>query len=72
MSVATLHGVPSKKPFVHVILEPELIERIEDFRYGMRIPTRNAAIRWLITAGLDQNPLPEPDPNPPPKRRRKR
>lgn len=56
-----LNGVPSSKPFVHVILEPELLERIDDFRYAMRIPSRNAAIRWLLAAALDQNPIPEPD-----------
>lgn len=50
--LATLRGVPSTKPFVHLILEPELIERIDDFRFAFRYPSRNAAIRFLIEAGL--------------------
>ena len=58
---ATLTDVPSTKPFIHVILEPELLERIDDFRFGYRLPSRNAAIRFLLMAALDQDPVPEPD-----------
>lgn len=61
MSVGTLVGVPSSKPFVHLVVEPEMLERIDDFRFAMRIGSRSEAIRWLITAALDSNPIPEPD-----------
>jgi hypothetical protein len=50
--VATLPGVPTSKPFVHLILEPELMERIDDFRFTHRYASRTAAIRFLIEAGL--------------------
>jgi metal-responsive CopG/Arc/MetJ family transcriptional regulator len=60
MLVGTLTGVPSSKPFVHLILDPELLERIDDFRFGNRLTSRNAAIRYLLEAALDQNPTPEP------------
>jgi metal-responsive CopG/Arc/MetJ family transcriptional regulator len=59
--VHTLNGVPSSKPFVHLVLDDELLQRIDDFRFGFRLPSRSAAIRWLIVAALDQNPIPEPD-----------
>lgn len=57
----TLSDVPSKKPFVHLVLDEELIERIDDVRFTFRLPSRSAAIRWLLEAALDQNPIPEPD-----------
>lgn len=52
IAVSTLVAVPSTKPFVHLVLEPELLERIDDFRFTFRHPSRNAAIRFLIEAGL--------------------
>jgi len=45
--------MPSTQPFVHLILDEEVIEKIDDFRYAKRIPSRNAAIRRLIMTGLD-------------------
>jgi hypothetical protein len=51
--VHTLNGVPSSKPFVHLVLEPKLLARIDDFRFGFRLPSRSEAIRFLIEAGLE-------------------
>ncbi len=48
-----LNGVPSNKPFVHLVIDPELIERIDDFRFSFRLPSRSHAIRYLIEAGLE-------------------
>ena len=44
--------MPTKKPQILLTLDEELLERIEDFRYGNRIPTRSEAIRRLITEAL--------------------
>jgi metal-responsive CopG/Arc/MetJ family transcriptional regulator len=33
----------------------ELLERIDDFRYTRRIPSRAEAVRQLIEAGLEVN-----------------
>ena len=33
-------------------MDPKLVERIEDYRYARRIPSRAEAIRQLIDAGL--------------------
>lgn len=48
--------MPSTKPVLNLIMEPELIERIDDFRFANRFPSRAAAIKWLLTWALDQSP----------------
>ena len=50
--------MPSKKPYVTMIFEPDLFEWIEDFRFEHRFPTRTAAIMWLLEWARDQNPQP--------------
>ncbi len=47
--------MPTKKPQILLTLDEELLERIEDYRYGNRIPTRSEAIRRLIKEGLKLN-----------------
>lgn len=42
----------TKKPQVLLTLDEELLERIEDYRYENRIPTRSETIRTLIKNGL--------------------
>ena len=37
---------------VIIPMDPKLVERIEDYRYARRIPSRAEAIRQLIEAGL--------------------
>ena len=44
--------MPSKKPQVLLTLDEDLLERIEDFRYGNRIPTRSEAMRRLLVEAL--------------------
>ncbi len=44
--------MPSKKPKLLFVIEQELIDRIDDFRYSKRIPSRAEAIRILIEKGL--------------------
>ena len=52
--------MPSKLPFVHFVIEPSLLERIDTFRFHNRFPSRAAAIKWLLAWALRQNP-PPPD-----------
>lgn len=40
------------KPKVLLIVDDELLKRIDDYRYENRIPARNEAIRRLIIEGL--------------------
>lgn len=46
--------MPSKKPKVLLILDEDLLERIDDYRYENRIPARNEAIRRLIEESLER------------------
>lgn len=50
--------MPSEKPNVNFVVDPKLLERIEDFRFEHRFPTRTAAILWLLEWALEQNPQP--------------
>lgn len=40
-------------------LTPRQLERIENFRFRHRFPTRLEAVRWLIEAALDAKMAPE-------------
>lgn len=42
----------SDKPYLNFIVEPELLKKVDDFRYKHRFPTRAAAIKWLLDAAL--------------------
>jgi hypothetical protein len=46
----------SKKPYLNFIIEPELLESVDDFRFKNRFPTRAAAIKWLLDWALKQKP----------------
>jgi hypothetical protein len=49
----------SDKPYLNFVIEPELLKRLDDFRFRHRFPTRAGAIKWLIDWALKQKPLPE-------------
>lgn len=42
----------TNKPQILLTVDNDLLERIEDFRYSNRIPTRSEAIRRLIEEAL--------------------
>jgi len=42
----------TKKPQVLLTVDDELLERIDDFRYENRIPSRSEAVRRLILESL--------------------
>jgi len=44
--------MPSNKPKILFVMEKDLFERIEDFRFNNRIASRSDAIRRLIESGL--------------------
>lgn len=44
----------SKKPLTTLLLDEELLKKIEDFRYKNRFPSRAAAMKWLMNAALDK------------------
>lgn len=50
--------MPSKKPFLSFIIDPELLERIDEFRFRWRFQSRASAIRWLLDWALHRKPDP--------------
>ena len=44
--------MPTNKPRVLLTIDEELLRRLDDFRYGNRIPTRSEAIRRLLEEAL--------------------
>lgn len=50
--------MPTQKPGVTMIFDPQLLQDVEDFRFENRFPTRSAAITWLLRWALEQKPLP--------------
>jgi hypothetical protein len=49
----------SDKPYLNFVIEPELLKRLDDFRFRHRFATRAAAIKWLLDWALKQKPAPE-------------
>lgn len=47
------------KPILNFAIDPELLRRIDDFRFKHRFDTRAAAVKWLLAWALDQKPAPE-------------
>ena len=46
--------MPTGKPRYTVIVDEELLKRIDDFRFENRYPSRSAATIELIRLGLEQ------------------
>jgi metal-responsive CopG/Arc/MetJ family transcriptional regulator len=44
--------MPSKKPKMLFVIEQDLIDRIDDFRFDNRISSRSEAVRRLLEEGL--------------------
>jgi hypothetical protein len=49
----------SDKPYLNFVIDPDLLKRLDDFRFRQRFATRAAAIKWLLDWALKQNPSPE-------------
>lgn len=49
---------------ITLLMPPALIERLDDFRFANRFPSRAATIKWLLSWALDQAPRRE-QPSPP-------
>jgi hypothetical protein len=42
-----------ENPFLHFVIEPALLARVDDFRSMHRFATCAAAVKWLLDAALD-------------------
>lgn len=47
--------MPTEKPKIIFVADNELIERLDDYRYENRIPSRSEAIRRLLDEALKKN-----------------
>lgn len=47
-----LADVASTKPLITMVMEPELLKEIDEFRYVDRFPSRAAAMKELLITGL--------------------
>ena len=45
--------MPTKKPRYTVIVDEEMLKRIDDFRFDNRYPSRSAATLALIRIGME-------------------
>ena len=57
--VVYILSMPTKKPQILLTIDEKLLERIEDYRFGNRIPTRTEAIRRLIEETLERYEMQE-------------
>jgi hypothetical protein len=48
----------SNKPFLSFVVEPELLKRLDEFRFKHHFASRAGAIKFLIRWGLDQKAKP--------------
>lgn len=54
--------MPTKKPIISVVLDDELLKKIEDYRFSNRISSRSKALKHIIELGvaeLEQKNPPE-------------
>jgi metal-responsive CopG/Arc/MetJ family transcriptional regulator len=47
--------MPTEKPKIIFVADDDLLERLDDYRYENRIPSRSEAIRKLLNEALEKN-----------------
>ncbi|MFU8858453.1 MAG: hypothetical protein ACNA8S_15790 [Deferrisomatales bacterium] len=50
---------PSEKPFLHFVIDRDLLGRVDDFRFENRFESRAAAVKWLLEAALEAGLAPK-------------
>lgn len=46
--------MPTEKPRITVVVDDDMMQQIEDFRFENRFPSRSAAMVELIRLGIEQ------------------
>jgi len=46
--------LPTKKPIISVVLDDEMLTKVDDFQFGNRIKSRSKALNELIRIGIEQ------------------
>jgi len=49
-----IYPMSTDKPKIILVLDHDIISRIDDYRYGNRVPSRSEAIRRLILEALQK------------------
>lgn len=44
--------MPTTKPQFTIVIDEDLLEEVEDFRFSKRFPNRSQAINYLIREGI--------------------
>lgn len=52
--------VPTETKMVNTLMDVDLLERIDDFRFSRRFRSRAAAMKFLLDWALLKNPEPTP------------
>lgn len=50
--------VAGGRVLIHMLIDEDLLKRIDDFRFQHRFQSRTAAVRWLVLWALQQAPTP--------------
>lgn len=50
---------PRTSPILNFVVTPDLIEKLDNFRFEYRFPARADAVRWLLEEALKQGLHPE-------------
>ncbi len=50
--------MPKEKQLLNFVIDAELLERVDEFRFRNWFPSRAATIKWLLEWALAQNPRP--------------
>jgi len=59
LAVTLVITMATDKPFLSFVIDPDLLRRLDDFRFKHRFQTRAAAIKWLLDAALKAKLAPE-------------
>ncbi|WP_374187482.1 ribbon-helix-helix domain-containing protein [Priestia aryabhattai] len=46
--------MPTKKPIISVVLDEEMLKKVDDFQFGNRIQSRSKALNEIIRKGMEQ------------------
>ncbi len=50
--------MPSQKPFLSFVVDKELLDKIDEYRFKYRFESRAEAIRFLIQKSIDEDEPP--------------
>jgi hypothetical protein len=54
--------MPKANAILNFVADPELIERLDDFRFKNRFENRAAAVKWLLDYALEKDPKKSSEP----------